>query len=215
MLLKNPVTQEPTRIIGVTADIQYRKEREEFFSHRATHDALTELPNRVFFDDHLKNSIEYAKRNGTHLAVIMVDLDNFKTVNDTLGHYAGDTLLVEVAQRLQKNLRESDMVSRFGGDEFAMILAFGKNEWQSITKVLNRTMASLKKPVALGGNEIVVSASFGISICPDDGDNPKQLMMRADEALYYAKASGRNACAFWKANQHYHIIRFEAGSIEK
>ncbi|MDR1379034.1 MAG: diguanylate cyclase [Synergistaceae bacterium] len=215
MVLKDLITQEPTRIIGVTADIQDRKEREEFFSHRATHDALTELPNRIFFDEHLKNSIEYAKRNGTHLAVIMVDLDKFKSVNDTLGHLAGDTLLVEVAQRLQKNLRESDMVSRFGGDEFAMILAFGKDEWQSITKLLTRTMASLKKPMILKDKEITISASFGISICPDDGDHPQQLMMRADEALYYAKATGRNACAFWKTNKRYHVIRFESGMLKK
>jgi diguanylate cyclase (GGDEF)-like protein/PAS domain S-box-containing protein len=209
MVLKDPVTQKPARIIGVTADIQDRKEREEFFSYRATHDTLTGLPNRMLFDDHLKNSIELAKRNGTHLAVIMVDLDKFKTVNDTLGHHAGDLLLVEVGQRLQKNLRETDIVSRFGGDEFAMILAFGKNEWQSIIKVLNRTMASLKKPIVLDDNEIAISASFGISICPDDGDKPKQLMMLADEALYHAKASGRNACAFWKADKRYHIICFE------
>jgi diguanylate cyclase (GGDEF)-like protein/PAS domain S-box-containing protein len=208
MLLKNPATQKPTRIIGVTADIQERKEREERFSHRATHDALTDLPNRVLFDDHLKNSVEFAKRNGSHLAVIMIDLDKFKSVNDTLGHYAGDVLLIEVARRMQKSIRESDMVSRFGGDEFAMVLAFGKNEWQSITKALKRTIDSLKTPIKIGDQEITISASFGVSICPEDGDKPKQLMMFADEALYHAKNVGRNACAFWKPNKRYNVIRF-------
>jgi diguanylate cyclase (GGDEF)-like protein/PAS domain S-box-containing protein len=208
MLLKNPVTQKPSRIIGVTADIQERKEREERFSHRATHDALTDLPNRVLFDDHLKNSVEFAKRNGSHLAVIMIDLDKFKTVNDSLGHYAGDILLVEVANRMQKSIRESDMVSRFGGDEFAMILAFGKNEWQSITKALRRTIDSLKKPISIGSQQITISASFGISICPEDGDKPAQLMMLADEALYHAKSVGRDACAFWKPNKRYNVVRF-------
>jgi diguanylate cyclase (GGDEF)-like protein len=208
MLLKNPVTQKPTRIIGVTADIQERKEREERFSHRATHDVLTDLPNRVLFDDHLKNSVEFAKRNGSHMAVIMIDLDKFKNINDTLGHYAGDVLLIEVARRMQKSIRESDMVSRFGGDEFAMILAFGKNEWQSITKALKRTIDSLKKPIKIGDHEVTISASFGVSICPEDGDKPKQLMMLADEALYYAKHMGRNSCAFWKPNKRYNIIRF-------
>ncbi|MDR1978570.1 MAG: diguanylate cyclase [Synergistaceae bacterium] len=208
IVLKNPVTQKSTRIIGVTADIQDRKEREEFFSHRATHDALTDLPNRLLFDDYLKSSVEFAKRNGSHLAVIMIDLDKFKDVNDTLGHHAGDVLLVEIANRMQKSIRESDMVSRFGGDEFAMILAFGKNEWQSITKALNRTMASLKKPVQIEGKEVTISASFGISICPEDGDKPKQLMLLADEALYHAKSVGRNACAFWKPNKRYNVVRF-------
>ncbi|MDR1620955.1 MAG: diguanylate cyclase [Synergistaceae bacterium] len=208
MLLKNPVTEKPMRIIGVTADIQERKEREERFSHRATHDVLTDLPNRVLFDDHLKNSVEFAKRNGSHLAVIMIDLDKFKTVNDTLGHYAGDILLVEVANRMQKSIRESDLVSRFGGDEFAMILAFGKNEWQSITKALRRTIDSLKKPISIGDQQITISASFGICICPEDGDKPNQLMMLADEALYHAKSVGRNACAFWKPNKRYNVVRF-------
>jgi diguanylate cyclase (GGDEF)-like protein/PAS domain S-box-containing protein len=208
MLLKNPVTQKPSRIIGVTADIQERKEREERFSHRATHDALTDLPNRVLFDDHLKNAVKFAKRNGSHVAVIMVDLDKFKFINDTLGHYAGDVLLVEVAKRMQKSIRESDMVSRFGGDEFAMVLAFGKNEWQSITKALKRTIDSLKKPMQIADKKIIISASFGISVYPEDGDKPKHLMMLADEALYHAKNVGRNACAFWKPNKRYNVVRF-------
>ena len=209
MTVMNPETHRPARLIGVTADIQERKEREEFFSHRATHDSLTGLPNRAFFDERLKKSIEFAKRNGTHLAVIMADLDNFKTINDTLGHHAGDVLLIETAGRLQRNIRESDTVSRFGGDEFALLFSFGKNEWQSITRMLNRTMRSLHKPIQIEGQDLVVTASLGICICPGDGDNPKELLMRADEAMYYAKAQGRNACAFWKPNRQYNVVKFE------
>ena len=210
MLLKNPATHQPSRLIGVTADIQGRKEREELFSHRATHDVLTELPNRALFDDRLKNNIEFAKRNGSHVAVIMLDLDNFKNINDTMGHHAGDMLLVEIADRLQRSMRESDMVSRFGGDEFALIMAFGKNEWQSITKVLNRTMLALKKPIWLEKKKFFITASMGLSICPEDGDNAKELMAHADEALYHAKSVGRNACAFWKPDKQYTVVKFNS-----
>ncbi|MDR2529730.1 MAG: diguanylate cyclase [Synergistaceae bacterium] len=209
MLIRNPVTHRPTRVIGVTADIQERKEREENYSHRATHDALTSLPNRILFDDHLKNSVEFAKRNGSHVAVIMMDLDKFKPINDTYGHAAGDAVLIAVATRLQQNIRESDIAARFGGDEFAMVLAFGKNEWQGVTKVLSRTMVALKKVVLHEGHELRVSASMGISICPEDGDKPKQLMQLADEALYFAKAEGRNACAFWKPEKRYNVVHFD------
>ncbi len=208
MTVLNPETRRPARLIGVTADIQERKEREEFFSHRATHDALTGLPNRAFFDERLKKDIEFAKRNGAHLAVIMADLDNFKVINDTLGHHAGDTLLIETAERLQKCMRESDTVSRFGGDEFALLFSFGKNEWQSITKMLNRAMRSLQRPIRIEGKKFVVTASLGICVCPGDGDNPRELLRRADEAMYCAKAQGRNACAFWKPNRQYNVVKF-------
>lgn len=210
MLVVDPVTQKATRLIGVTADIQERKEREEFFSHRATHDVLTELPNRALFNERLKQGVEYAKRNYSHLAVVMVDLDNFKIVNDTLGHHAGDLLLVEVAARLQKNMRESDMVSRFGGDEFALLFSFEKNDRQGISAILNRTMRTLQSPFWLEGKKFTVTASFGVSVCPEDGDDPKELLMRADEAMYHAKGAGRNACVFWKPNGLYEVLEFKA-----
>ena len=110
--------------------------------------------------------------------------------------------------RLQKSMRESDTVSRFGGDEFAMLLSFGRNEWQGITRMLSRAMRSLQRPVLIEGQKFVVTASLGISICPEDGDSPRELLKRADEAMYYAKAQGRNACAFWKPHRQYNIARF-------
>jgi diguanylate cyclase (GGDEF)-like protein len=140
----------------------------------------------------------------------MVDLDKFKYINDTLGHQVGDRVLVETASRLHKNMRESDMVSRFGGDEFVMVLSFGKNEWQAITKVLERTMGALNKPILDEGKELSLTASFGVSVYPDDGNLPKILMMRADEAMYHAKELGRNACVFWKRSKRFDIVKFDS-----
>jgi len=207
MTVFDPIKGTPLRIIGVTADIQDRKEREEYFSYRATHDALTDLPNRTMFDERLKNGIAVAKRAGSRLAVVMVDLDKFKYINDTFGHNAGDHVLMEIAKRLQKNVRESDVASRFGGDEFAMILNF-EDEPQVITKVLQRTMLALKKPILIDGNEVFVTASFGVSVYPSDGESLESLMAHADEAMYHAKALGRNACVFWGHGKRFDVIRF-------
>ncbi|MDR1648857.1 MAG: sensor domain-containing diguanylate cyclase [Synergistaceae bacterium] len=207
VLLKNPLTQRFSRLVGISIDIQERKEREEIFSYRAMHDVLTDLPNRELFDDRLKSSIEFAKRNGSHLAVVMLDLDYFKQVNDTLGHQVGDALLVEVAARLRKSIRESDMVSRFGGDEFAMLLAFGEKEWHGLTKALNRIVSTLKKPVWFDEKKLKITSSMGICVAPDDGDHPKELLKRADDALYYVKSSGRSAYAFWKPDRKYVLVK--------
>jgi diguanylate cyclase (GGDEF)-like protein/PAS domain S-box-containing protein len=207
MLVKNPHTQKFSRLVGISIDIQERKEREELFSYRAMHDVLTDLPNRKLFDDRLRSSIEFAKRHRSHLAVIMLDLDYFKQVNDTLGHQVGDALLVEVAARLRKSIRESDVVSRFGGDEFAMLLAFGEKEWHGLTKALTRIVSILKKPLWLDEKKLLISASMGICVAPDDGDNPKELLKRADDALYYVKSSGRDAYAFWKLDQNYVLVK--------
>ena len=210
MTLFDPVKETPLRLIGVTAGIQDRKEREEYFSYRATHDVLTDLPNRILFDEHLKNGMAIAKRTGSYLGVVMIDLDKFKYINDTFGHDAGDQVLIEVASRLRKSKRESDMASRFGGDEFALVLAFEKDEIQAITKVLQRTMLALKKPVLLNGTEEVsMSASFGVSVYPGDGESPRMLMMHADEAMYHAKASGRGVCVFWKRGKNFDVHRFD------
>jgi len=209
MVLYDPENKKPLRIIGVLADIQDRKEREELYSYRSTHDVLTDLANRLLFDEHLKNGIALAKRARSHVAVVMVDLDKFKYINDTYGHHVGDIVLIEVASRLQKSLRQSDMASRFGGDEFAMILAFGENELQAITKVLKRAMLALKKPILVDETKIFITASFGVSVYPEDGEIPRMLMTRADEAMYHAKALGRNVCVFWKCNNNYTVMRCE------
>ena len=214
MAVLDPATRRPTRLIGVTADIQERKEREELFSHRATHDVLTELPNRALFNEHLKTRMDFAKRNGSHLAIIMADLDNFKQINDTLGHHVGDLLLIETSFRLQQNIRESDIVARFGGDEFALLISFGKTEWQVVTKVLERTIQALQKPICIEGNTLSITISLGVSIYPEDGDEAQKLMIQADEALYHAKAMGRNAYVFWKPDKQYDLFKFQNHDLE-
>lgn len=210
MISFDSVKGTPLRIVGVTADIQDRKEREEYFFHRATHDVLTNLPNRILFDEHLKNGMAVARRTGSYIAVVMVDLDKFKYVNDTFGHDAGDQVLVEIADRLRKNKRESDMASRFGGDEFALVLAFNKDELQAIKKVLQRIMNALRKPILANNAEVSMSGSFGVSIYPGDGDSPRMLMMHADEAMYHAKALGRDVCVFWKRGISFDVFKFDS-----
>lgn len=208
MMVVNPTTHRPSRLIGVTADIQERKEREEFYSHRATHDVLTELPNRSFFDARLKTGIELVRRDGMTLVVIMADLDNFKQVNDTMGHHAGDLLLIEIANRLQKSMRGSDLVARLGGDEFALLLFFHKSEERSLSGILERTMQMIQKPIWLGYRQFVVTMSMGVCACPDGGDDAATLLKHADEALYCAKAHGRNACAFWSSSGDHRVEKY-------
>ncbi|GHS90029.1 hypothetical protein AGMMS49957_14690 [Synergistales bacterium] len=212
-LIRNQSNQKPSRIIAITSDIQERKEREELIYHKATHDALTDLCNRPLYLEHLKSGIKYAERNKTHLAVIMVDVDNFKQINDTLGHDAGDTLLIDVANRLRKSMRESDTVARIGGDEFAMLLAFGQNEWYGLTKAMDRTLNALRKPIWYDQKKLTITVSIGVSVCPDDGSDPTELLARADEAMYVAKSAGRDTCAFWKAD-HQHVLLNLKGSFE-
>ncbi len=208
MSVRDPITCEPVRVIGVTADIQKRKEREEHYSHRATHDILTELPNRALFNDRLHKDIAFAKRDASHLAVIMLDLDEFKSVNDTLGHQAGDELLVEVSVRLLKSIRESDTAARLGGDEFALLLPFGVGKRKDIVKALNRIITNLRKKFCLDGRPHAITASMGVSIYPEDGDNAETLLKHADEAMYHIKARGRNGCAFWRPEKSYSIVKF-------
>jgi diguanylate cyclase (GGDEF)-like protein/PAS domain S-box-containing protein len=209
MLIRNQSNQKPSRIIAVTSDIQERKEREDLISHRATHDALTDLCNRLLYQEHLKSGIKYAERNKTHLAVIMVDIDNFKQINDTLGHDAGDALLIDVASRLRKSMRESDTVARIGGDEFAMLLAFGHNEWHGLTKAMDRTLNALRKPIWYNQKKLTITVSIGVSVCPEDGSDPTELLSRADEAMYAAKSAGRDTCAFWKPDQQHVLLNLK------
>lgn len=209
MLVRDPETRLPVRLIGVTADIQERKEREEYYAHRATHDILTGLPNRALFAERLQDGIEFAKRYGLHLAVVMGDLDGFKNVNDTLGHHAGDALLVEIASRLQACMRGSDTVARLGGDEFAFLSFFAPEEWQGLVAVLGRIMNAVQRPVNFEDYKICVTTSLGVTIAPEDGNSPSKLLVQADEAMYRAKAEGRNVCYFWKKNGEHTKLNLE------
>jgi diguanylate cyclase (GGDEF)-like protein len=164
--------------------------------HVATHDALTGLPNRLLLADRLNQAIAHAERHRQRFAVLVVDLDRFKSINDSLGHLAGDALLKDVCQRLRQVLRKADTLARLGGDEFVLIL----NEIagpQGAEAVASKVLADIARPVLVSELELHISASIGISICPDDGTDAETLLQHADAAMYHAKNKGRGAYQFF------------------
>ncbi len=166
--------------------------------HQATHDALTRLPNRVLFLDRLGQAIAHGERERRLFAVLVVDLDRFKVINDTLGHGVGDQLLIEVANRLTQSVRAADTVARTGGDEFLLLLT-AIHEAPDAAIIAAAIVAALDQPVNIGGSEIHVSASIGISVSPNDGTDADALVAHADEAMYFAKQQGRNGFQFFNA----------------
>jgi len=164
--------------------------------HSATHDALTDLPNRLLLAERLEQAIAHADRDGTRFALLLVDLDQFKAVNDSLGHAAGDALLSEVARRLRAAVRESDTLARFGGDEFVLIVN-DVSAVQQIEGVIRAVCECLTRPIELTDLEVHVSLSAGISIYPSDGGDRETLLKHADVAMYQAKRAGRNGYQFY------------------
>jgi len=156
----------------------------------ATHDALTGLPNRTLFYDFLNKALARAKRNNTSLAVLFIDLDRFKNINDTMGHDIGDLLLKTIATRLHQALRDDDTVARFGGDEFVIMLDNFKTE--TVDYVVNKATCAIKAPISLQGKTVVITPSIGISFFPQHGETTDQLIKFADVAMYHAKNSGRD-----------------------
>ncbi|MHB0971922.1 MAG: PAS domain S-box protein [Thermoanaerobaculia bacterium] len=189
--LRNPETGQLLEIIAVSRDITERKEAEERIEYQAFHDALTGLPNRRLFKDRLTVALAHARRMETRLAVMFLDLDQFKYVNDTLGHSAGDLLLVEVADRLREAIREEDTVSRLGGDEFTLLLVDVTTEDAAI-RIASKILRAVESPMLLDGHEVSVTTSIGIALFPNDGDDAETLLKNADAAMYRAKDSGRN-----------------------
>ena len=177
-------------------DISARKRSEDHIRRLAHHDSLTELPNRSLFLDRLGLAMAQARRDGRPMAVLQLDLDHFKDVNDTLGHAAGDTLLRACARRLQSIVHDTDTVARIGGDEFAIILT-GLDRPIDAGHVAQRIIARLLEPVSCQGHEVHTGTSIGITIFPDDDTDPDQLLRNADIALYRAKANGRNTYSFF------------------
>ena len=167
----------------------YRRNAET--QYRAHHDVLTELPNRTLFSDRLQQSLAICKRQQTKLALLFVDLDNLKTINDLYSHNAGDAVLKEVAQRMSSCVRGSDTVGRLGGDEFVVILAGVDGEIQAI-QVAEKIRQSLLAPIDIDGVPLTTSASIGIALYPDHGLNETDLVNNADIAMYEAKSAGRN-----------------------
>jgi diguanylate cyclase (GGDEF)-like protein/PAS domain S-box-containing protein len=188
---------ETTHYVGVFHDISELKQTHERMKHQAYHDGLTGLPNRQLFNDRLNAAIASSKRTGQKLAVMFLELDNFKNVNDTLGHYSGDLLLQQVAKRLEENTREEDTIARLGGDEFMVILPRLEDVRQAAI-VAKRYLAALGKPIVLGENTVFVGASIGISFFPDDGQDVEQLVKNCDLAMYRAKAQGKNTFVMFR-----------------
>lgn len=172
-------------------DISDRKRAEEQIRYQAYHDSLTGLPNRTLFKDRLTVALNYAERHGSQVAVLFLDLDRFKLVNDTLGHTVGDDLLQGVAERLKACVRQEDSVARVGGDEFTLLLM----NLQSVTDaaaVSRKILQAVMRPMTVDGHELYVTTSIGISIYPTDGEDAETLLKNADNALYRAKDAGRN-----------------------
>ncbi|AUM11376.1 GGDEF domain-containing response regulator [Ketobacter alkanivorans] len=189
---------------GIARDITDRKHAESLMRFQAYHDMLTGLPNRSLFRDRLSLAISHGKRNGSKVAVMFVDLDRFKLINDSLGHNIGDQLIQAVARRISATLREGDTLSRFGGDEFTLLLPNIRNQDDAAT-IAKKILHELKQPFYIEQHELYVSGSIGIALNPDHGHQLDQLIQNADIAMYHVKANGKNGLQFFneKMNQSY------------
>jgi diguanylate cyclase (GGDEF)-like protein len=183
--------------ITIHMDVTEKRNSEKKIAFLAHHDALTGLANRVQLREHIERTLKDGER-GAKAAILCLDLDNFKTVNDTLGHSVGDALLCAVAGRLQGLLREDDLVSRTGGDEFAIVQAGNEPAMQASAALASRIVEAVSAPFEIGDHTVVIGASVGIAIAPDDGSDPDQLLKNADMALYRAKGEGRARFHFFE-----------------
>ncbi|MGZ4998278.1 MAG: putative bifunctional diguanylate cyclase/phosphodiesterase, partial [Methylobacter sp.] len=186
-----------THYVGTHIDITERKAAEEQIKQLAFYDPLTQLPNRRLLQERLKHGIDVERRDGKQLALLMLDLDRFKSVNDSMGHLAGDELLQQAAKRITNRLRDVDMVARLGGDEFIVLLEDIAHP-EDAARVAEDIIADLSKPFCVDqGEDIQISVSIGISLYPQHGGNPELLMDHADTALYQAKDAGRSCFAYF------------------
>jgi len=184
-------------VITAVHDISSRKAREEELNRIAYRDALTGLPNRLLLGDRLRHAIAQNRRDGKRIAVCYLDLDGFKQFNDTLGHHAGDQVLVQVADRLQAAVREADTVARLGGDEFVLLLCGLASDDECLV-ALERLLPALSAPYrVLNRQQDGISASIGVTIFPTDGSDPDALMRQADRAMYAAKQAGKGRYRFF------------------
>jgi len=183
--------------VGITRDITERKQAEEAMRKMAHYDHLTDLPNRALLHDRLTHALATAKRHGSSLALLFIDLDGFKAVNDTLGHEAGDRLLQQVAERLQACVREADTVSRLGGDEFAVILS-DIGDADAVAKKADLMITSVSAVYSQIDAQCTVGCSIGIALYPADGETSKALLASADVAMYAVKNDGKNHYRFYQ-----------------
>lgn len=194
--VEDPEDPLSTHSIWILADITERKQAEARISHLAHHDPLTGLPNRIALLSRLEQALPQARRDNQPLALMFIDLDRFKIINDTLGHPVGDQLLIEVARRISGTIRESDTVARIGGDEFVVVLP-GSGQSHDAANVASKIIESMAAPIVINGQELHTSPSIGIGIYPADGADVDTLMKNADTAMYHAKSAGRNNYQFY------------------
>ncbi|WP_049723693.1 putative bifunctional diguanylate cyclase/phosphodiesterase [Gilvimarinus polysaccharolyticus] len=208
LMVKFPLSDRDDEIFGlctICTDVSDRKlaenalfEQQSRFNYMAYHDALTSLPNRALFYDRISHGLVRSARAGSKLALLLLDIDRFKIVNDSLGHDAGDILLKTIAGRLDEGVRDMDTVARLGGDEFVVVLE-GVNDIEDVRFVANKLLAQLARPIEVSGHDISITASIGISVYPEDGEATDELLKNADIAMYKAKEAGKNNCQFYAA----------------
>ncbi len=195
----------PLHFVAVFSDITSIKESQHKAEYLATHDTLTGLPNRALFQDHLRHAQAQARRDNTRFALLFIDLDNFKTINDTRGHNVGDALLQQAANRLHEVVRDVDTVARLGGDEFTAILREASDEIAN--QVGQRILDVLSAPYEIDAHALFVTASIGIAFYPDDGSDSTMLIKAADSAMYRAKEEGRQRIEFFKPELHVRLLK--------
>ncbi|MEH0020709.1 MAG: EAL domain-containing protein [Desulfobacter sp.] len=197
---------EPVRYMSVFNDLSDIREREEQLRFQANYDALTGLPNRTLLRDRIEMSVRRVAREDHGLALIFLDMDDFKHVNDTLGHAKGDLLLQELASRLLESVREQDTVARYGGDEFIVLIP-DTNDTDVIINIIERIRASLQLSFVIDGKEFFLGVSIGVTTCPDDGNDPDTLIANADMAMYRSKEVGKGRYAFFTSELNRQVSR--------
>ena len=205
----SPIFDLNKRVVGVLGtnhDITTRKENEQTINHMAYYDLISDLPNRIHFLDQLETSISKATKNGTKVMIVFLDLDNFKTVNDTLGQAAGDELLVETSKRLITCIDGNNTVARLGRDEFSFLIDDVKQQ-ESIVVLLEKVKLSFAKPFRINNRTINQTASIGVSMFPEDGDTAEEIMRSADTAMYKAKGMGKNNYQFFNIRMKEDLLR--------